>query len=493
MMINDPCDSAAAPWRFDNSYILLPKALYHEALPAKPPSPQLAIFNYKLAEELGFNFSQRDEALILDVFSGRHLPKDAAPIAQAYCGHQFGHFNKLGDGRAILIGEHVTPKNERVDIQLKGGGLTAFSRSGDGSAALGPMLREYLISEALHALSIPTTRSLCVIATGAPVYREKILDGAVLTRIASSHIRVGTFEYAAALRDRDLLRQLADYTIARHYPQAAHSENPYASLLIQAIERQASLIASWMHIGFIHGVMNTDNMAISGETLDYGPCAFLDSYRPSTVFSSIDRHGRYAYQNQPAIAQWNLARFAETLLPLIDQDPKKSIEIAEAAIGTFSDCYDHFWLSGMRRKLGLILEEEDDAALIHELLTWMEGAKADYTDTFRFLSNEGNIIPLIYQDGAFLSWQEKWMSRASRENHSKFEAYSLMRRTNPAIIPRNHYVEEALSSAVEDKNLSKFTILLEALQDPYDLDNKYSAFHHVTAPSNETYRTFCGT
>ena len=329
-------DAQSMGWNFDHSYRALPSAFYSEVLPTPGPEPRLVIFNDKLAQELGLNPSGHAESLIAETLSGNILPANSQPIAQAYAGHQFGHFTMLGDGRAILLGEHITPSGKRVDIQLKGAGLTPYSRRGDGKAAIGPMLREYIISEALNALAIPTTRSLAVVTTGENIYRESILKGAILTRVASSHIRVGTFQYAAALRDKRSLKELADYTISRHYSQLIGSKNLYRDFLHAVIDRQAFLISQWMLIGFIHGVMNTDNMTLSGESIDYGPCAFLDSYQPKTVYSSIDHQGRYAYQNQPDIAQWNLARFSETLLLLIDDDINKAIAIAEEELGCFA-------------------------------------------------------------------------------------------------------------------------------------------------------------
>ncbi|MEZ0274746.1 MAG: YdiU family protein, partial [Roseimicrobium sp.] len=411
-------------------------------------------------------------------------------LAQAYAGHQFGNFTMLGDGRAILLGEQIFPGGGRFDIQLKGSGPTPFSRRGDGRATLGPMLREYIISEAMHALGIPTTRSLAVVTTGELVYRTEQLPGAVLTRVAASHIRVGTFEYAAALDEKANLQALADYTIQRHYPEAATAAQPYATFLDKVIERQAALIARWQLVGFIHGVMNTDNMALSGETIDYGPCAFMDAYEPSTVFSSIDRDGRYAYGRQPQIAQWNLARLAESLLPLLHQDEQKALEIANESIGHFGERFEHHWLAGMRAKLGLFTEESDDTALIESLLEWMQQTQADFTNTFRALSSSASITHS--QDPTFLDWHQRWQSRLSRQSQSASEVMESMQRHNPSIIPRNHKVEEALMAAVKEGDLSVMGRLLAVLATPYDHTQEYAEEFSLPSKS-ECYQTFCGT
>ncbi len=396
----------------------------------------------------------------------------------------------LGDGRAILLGEHLTPEDTRVDIQLKGSGQTPFSRRGDGRAVLGPMLREYIISEAMYALGIPTTRSLAVVTTGEPVMRETLLPGAILTRTAASHIRVGTFEYVAASGDITVLKALADYTIARHYPEILKGEGMYLTFLNAMMERQAALIAQWQSVGFIHGVMNTDNMGISGETIDYGPCAFMDRYNPATVFSSIDRHGRYAYGNQPQMAQWNIARFAEALLPLLHPEQEQAITIAEETINRFPEMFKHRWLAGMRTKLGLFNEEAGDGALIDELLTWMHDHRADYTTTFRNLSIEAEAPP---NDVAFTEWYASWQSRLKRQEIQQHEAYQLIREHNPAVIPRNHRVEEALEAAVERDDLSVMHRLLDALKKPYE-DNIERSYYDAPAPNDMAhYKTYCGT
>ncbi len=477
---------SSAGWRFDHSYARLPAAFQVRVDPTPVREPRMVVFNRPLAESLGLDADLLDNAAL---FAGNEWPREALPLAQAYAGHQYANFTMLGDGRAVLLGEHIAPGDERFDIQLKGSGPTPFSRRGDGRAALGPMLREYIISEAMHALGIPTTRSLAVVATGEPVFREQTQPGAVLTRVAASHIRVGTFEYAAARAEKPALQALADHTLRRHYPEAVDAEAPYAAFLDAVIERQAMLIARWQHIGFIHGVMNTDNMALSGETIDYGPCAFMDAYDPATVFSSIDRNGRYAYGRQPHIAQWNLARLAETLLPLLHDDDEKAVEIANASIASFETRFKHHWLAGMRAKLGLFSEENEDTALIHSLLDWMQQTQADFTNTFRDLS--GTSSASLAQDPAYLDWHQRWQSRLSRQSQSAREVTEQMQRHNPSIIPRNHKVEEALAAAVEKDDLSVMQQLLAVLAKPYDHSQDHPEY---SMPSNsEWYRTFCGT
>jgi uncharacterized protein YdiU (UPF0061 family) len=455
--------------------------------------PKLVVFNEELARLLGLN----PDALKGDegdaVFSGNRLPEGAEPLAQAYAGHQFGFFTMLGDGRAILLGEQVTPKGERFDIQYKGSGKTRFSRQGDGRAALGPMLREYIISEALHGLGIPTTRSLAVAATGEPVFRETALPGAVLTRTAASHIRVGTFEYAAARGRPDETRALADYTIHRHFPDLTASGNPYLALLKAVMERQASLVARWLLVGFIHGVMNTDNMALGGETIDYGPCAFMDAYDPNTVFSSIDHTGRYAYGRQPQIAQWNLARFAETLLPLIHEDPQKAVSMANEAISGFPDTFRHYWLAGMRAKMGLSNREADDGDLAEALLDCMHRHGADFTNTFRSLASGSLSEAPVFRTRDFREWFERWKARLKRSPGSWEAARRLMNTHNPAVIPRNHRVEEALEAAVERADYTVMEKLLAVLSQPYQDPPEQSGYHLPPPPSEQPYRTFCGT
>lgn len=464
--------------------------MLHEHLDPTPvKEPRMVVFNHALAQTLGLNgASLADQAAI---FAGNELPDGAEPLAQAYAGHQYGNFTGLGDGRAILLGEQITPTGERFDVQLKGSGPTPYSRRGDGRAALGPMLREYIISEAMHALGIPTTRSLAVVTTGEKVFRQESLPGAVLTRIAASHIRVGTFEWATAHGDKEALRALADYTLKRHYPERATAEAPYLALLEGVMERQARLIAQWQCVGFIHGVMNTDNVALSGETIDYGPCAFMDAFDPATVFSSIDRNGRYAYGNQPQIAQWNLARLAEALLPLLHADEKQAVEIANAAIEGFKVTFEKHWLAGMRAKLGLFTEEAEDRALIESLLVWMREQKADFTNTFRSLSEAGNTM--FNDDPAFAVWQAQWQARLKLQHQSADEVQEHMRAHNPAVIPRNHKVEEALAAASERGDLSVMQRLLEALAQPYKDREAQAAYRAPSGLAPGAYQTFCGT
>lgn len=487
-----PALSADAGWRLEQSYAQLP-ALFHFAIAPTPvQAPRLVILNRRLAERLGLDADALGGHDGAAIFSGNRLPPGSVPLAQAYAGHQFGHFTQLGDGRAILLGEQITPRGERFDIQLKGSGPTPYSRRGDGRAALGPMLREYIISEAMHGLGIPTTRSLAVAATGETVYRESALPGAVLTRVAASHLRVGTFQWAAAAGDEAALRALVDYTIGRHYPELSGAENPARALLDAVIERQASLIARWMMVGFVHGVMNTDNMAISGETIDYGPCAFMDAYDPATVFSSIDRHGRYAYGNQPAIAQWNLTRFAETLLALLDPVEERAVEIATEALGAFSERYQHHWLAGMRRKLGLFTDEAEDLALIETLLAWMQNAKADFTNSFAGLNETRSVDDKNCADEAFTQWHERWVARLARQPQSAVESGELRRANNPAFIPRNHLVENALAAA-QQNDLSVLEQLMEVLVEPYDHERQAPEYRQPDPSGAAGYQTFCGT
>ena len=481
---------ASAGWHLDHSYAALP-ALFHVAVkPVAVTAPSVVIFNRPLAQSLGLDADALESEAPL--FSGNALPPGSRPLAQAYAGHQFGNFTMLGDGRAILLGEQITPQGERYDIQLKGSGQTPFSRRGDGRAALGPMLREYIISEAMHALGIPTTRSLAVVTTGEPVYRMESQPGAVLTRIAASHIRVGTFEYAAARQEKPNLQALADYTLQRHFPQLADATQPYAALLDAVIARQAALIARWQCVGFIHGVMNTDNMALSGETIDYGPCAFMDAYDPATVFSSIDHGGRYAYGRQPHIAQWNLARLGECLLPLIHPDEEKALEIANESIGRFGELFQREWLAGMRAKLGLFNEEDDDMALIEALLKWMRDTRSDFTNSFRALSLGAASSASHSCDPTFVAWHARWQSRLARQPQPAGEAMALMREHNPVVIPRNHKVEEALEAAAKEGNPGPMQRLLAVLASPYDYD-KTQAEEYCLPSASESYRTFCGT
>lgn len=476
---------------FDNSYSKLPEVLFAQQPPKRFSSPSLVMFNHDLATALGLNVAEL-ESNDWAVFSGASLPEGACPIAQAYAGHQFGYFSHLGDGRAILLGEHVAPDQARVDIQLKGSGPTHYSRSGDGLAALGPMLREYLVSEAMHALGVPTTRSLAVMLTGELVYRNKALSGAVLTRVAASHIRVGTFQYAASIDDKNALKALADYTIDRHFPALKQQANPSLGLLNAVIDGQANLIANWMALGFIHGVMNTDNMSISGETIDYGPCAFMNTYHPKTVFSSIDKEERYAFGNQPMIGQWNLTRFAESLLPLIDEDQPTAIKLAVECLDHYPDKFRAAWLNAMRKKIGLFGAEVSDLSLIEDLLMLMYKYRADYTNTFRNLNNPSEVNAELSNSEEFKIWLKQWNERLSRQAQSGEDVMQLMDAHNPAVIPRNHLVEEALISA-EAGDMQPFHALMEVLLEPYA--HPKNERYRLPPESNydESYMTFCGT
>ena len=479
-------------WNLDNSYASLPKTFFTSQNPTPVRSPKLVILNESLATSMGMNVQalQREDSVA--VFGGNQIPEGALPIAQAYAGHQFGYFNMLGDGRAVLISEQITPSDERFDIQLKGSGRTPYSRGGDGRAALGPMLREYIISEAMHALGIPTTRSLAVVTTGEAVIRETDLPGAILTRVAVSHLRVGTFEYAANWGTVEEIKALADYTIQRHYPEVEGEESRYIFLLQEVIKRQAELIARWQLVGFIHGVMNTDNMTISGETIDYGPCAFMNGYDPATVFSSIDRQGRYAYGNQPNIGGWNLSRFAESLLPLLHEDQDQAVEIAQNAILDYPDLYHSNWLAGMRAKLGLFNEETQDKSLIEELLTMMEKHRADFTNTFRALTFYKLEDSPLFGIPEFVQWIELWQARLGRQQESKESSHRLMKDSNPAVIPRNHRVEEALEAA-DQGDLSVMEKLLEVLTKPFAHSPEQAEYCTLPGPTSRPYQTFCGT
>ncbi|MBA3297871.1 MAG: YdiU family protein [Acidobacteria bacterium] len=477
-----------AGWRLEHTYAELPPLFFSDARPTPVPNPRIVMFNRPLATTLGLDPDGLETADGARIFAGNVLPEGARPIAQAYAGHQFGHFTALGDGRAILLGEQLTPSGDRFDIQLKGPGQTRYSRRGDGRAALGPMLREYIMSEALHALGIPTSRSLAVVTTGEPVYRETELEGAVLTRVAASHIRVGTMQWAAAHQDVEAMRALADYTRIRHYPALA--DESCLALLDGIIERQASLIARWQLVGFIHGVMNTDNMALSGETIDYGPCATMDAYDPATVFSSIDRAGRYAYGNQPPIAQWNLARLAEAMLPLFDADTDRAIERATASLDRFPELFEEHWLNGMRSKLGLLTQEPEDKVLVDDLLAWMHRTSADFTNTFRVLTRASAAADKA--DPEFEAWHGRLLARRARQPQSRAEVQDLMRRHNPAFIARNHLVEEALQAATTAHDLSVMQQLLDMLAQPYDHDRDLPKFS-TPGESGGGYRTFCGT
>jgi uncharacterized protein YdiU (UPF0061 family) len=489
-------------WRLEHTYADLPQLFHAPAAPTPVREPRLVVFNRPLASALGLDPDALDSAHGAAIFAGNAPPEGARPIAQAYAGHQFGHFTTLGDGRAILLGEQITPSGERFDIQLKGPGKTRYSRRGDGRAALGPMLREYIISEAMYSLGIPTTRSLAVATTGEPVYRESLLEGAVLTRVAASHIRVGTMQWAAAHQDIGTLRAIADYTLARHYPEIAGgppdkrpldepAHDRYVELFRAIVARQAALIARWQLVGFIHGVMNTDNMALSGETIDYGPCAFMDAYDPETVFSSIDHGGRYAYGNQPPIAQWNLARLAEAMLPLFDEDADNAVARATEVLEEFPALFDRHHLEGMRAKLGLFTSEGDDQVLVNDLLAWMKQASADFTNTFRALGSHSSVLGAS-PAGPPPDWIERWIARRGRQPQPLSDSQALMRRHNAAVIPRNHLVEAALTAATADHDLSVMARLVEVLLRPFD-DHGDSPVYSAPGPAAEAYRTFCGT
>ena len=479
-------------WHFDNTYSRLPKVMSSQLTPIPVENPKLTIFNHGFSKELGLDFSSLNNNQIASIFSGNLLPKESKCIAQAYAGHQFGYFTMLGDGRAILIGEHLSKNNKRFDIQFKGSGKTPYSRNGDGRAALGPMLREYIVSEAMHSLGIPTTRSLAVVKTGENVIRETPLPGAILTRVAASHIRVGTFQYVTATEDEKNLKTLFDYTIDRHYPKIKDSKTPAIDLLKIVMEKQIKLVVDWMRVGFIHGVMNTDNMTISGETIDYGPCAFMDAYDPETVFSSIDHNGRYAYFNQPGITKWNLARFAETLLPLIDKNKDKAIKIVTEIINNFGEIYKKNWLEMMRKKLGLIEKKNNDEKLINDLLSLLHEQKADYTNTFCSLMNENIQNDKIFNNKEFIDWHQKWKECLAKNNNSTEESLKLMRSVNPIVIPRNHKVEEVLDAANKD-DLNPFHDFLKVLKKPYENQIKNNNYQSPAPPSEKKYQTFCGT
>lgn len=480
-------------WHLDNSYARLPKSLFTRLNLNPVRSPKVVILNQSLAKSLGLDLKELQSTEGAAILSGSRIPEGSLPLAQAYAGHQFGHFTLLGDGRALLLGEQITPSGERFDIQLKGSGRTPYSRGGDGRAVLGPMLREYIISEAMYGLGVATTRSLAVVTTGETVIREAHEPGAILTRVAASHLRVGTFQYISKWGSFDELRALADYTLQRHFPDLDGHENPYLFLLQEVIKGQAALIAKWQLVGFIHGVMNTDNMALSGETIDYGPCAFMDSYDSATVFSSIDTHGRYAYGNQPGIAAWNLARFAESLLPLLHVNQSQAALLAEDAISDFTMLYRNDWLAGMRKKLGLFNKEMEDESLIEDLLALMQKYRADYSNTFLALTFDKTEETSLYAATEFIQWYKIWQARIGRQQASKAESQQLMRSSNPALIPRNHRVEEALQAAVKQGDYSVMEKLLNVLADPYAHTSKQAEYALLPKQSNGVYKTFCGT
>jgi serine/tyrosine/threonine adenylyltransferase len=485
-----------AGWAFSNSYAALPPRFFARLDPVAVADPRLIKFNGALAAELGLQW--QDETPLATIFAGNIVPLGADPIATAYAGHQFGQFvPQLGDGRAIFLGEVIGRDGVRRDIQLKGSGRTPFSRSGDGRAALGPVLREYLVSESMHSLGIPTTRALAAVTTGEPVFRGAKLPGAIVTRVAASHVRVGTFEYFAARGDTEAVRRLADYVIDRHYPELASADRPYVELLAAVTHRQAALVAGWMRVGFIHGVMNTDNTAISGETIDFGPCAFMDAYDRATVFSSIDSYGRYAYGNQPAMAQWNMARFAETILTLIDSDTQRAVDIATPVVNSFREHFEVCWIAGLRRKLGLVTSEEGDPALVSALLDLMQRAGADFTLTFRRLCDaaDGGAEDIL---GAappieLAQWLAAWRSRLARDPQLPADRARSMRTASPAYIPRNHRVEAALAAATEQADFGPFNEMLQVWSRPYEEQAGREAYLTPPLPAERVLQTFCGT
>ncbi len=486
---------------FENSYARLPDRFFARVSPTPVAAPKLVKINRGLARELGLDADWLAGPEAAEIFAGTRVPDAAEPIAMAYAGHQFGHFvPQLGDGRAILLGEVVDRDGVRRDIQLKGSGRTPFSRNGDGRAALGPVLREYMVSEAMTALGIPTTRSLAVAMTGEAVVRDTLLPGAVLTRVAASHVRIGTFQFFAARHDTEAVRLLADHVIARHYPQAREAEHPYAALLEMVIGRQAELVARWLLIGFIHGIMNTDNMSIAGETIDYGPCAFMDAYHPTTVFSSIDQHGRYAYANQPGIAAWNLARLAETLLPLLSDDDEKAVTRARAALEIFSPRFETAFHAGLRRKLGLATERQEDLELAGGLLELMAKNEADFTLTFRGLSDAAGdpahdeaVRRLFADPAAYDGWAAAWRRRLAHEPQDGATRRAAMRAVNAAFIPRNHRVEAVIEAAVQEQDFAPFEELLTVLSKPYEDQPDFRHYAAPPQPHERVEQTFCGT
>lgn len=491
---------AAAPavGRFDNSYRRLPERFYQVIEPGKVTAPRVIKVNYGLAGALGLALEGLDEDALAQIFAGNVLPVGAAPLAQAYAGHQFGGFSPvLGDGRANLLGEVVDPSGRRWDVQLKGSGPTAFSRRGDGRAALGPVLREYIISEAMHALGIPATRALAAVTTGEMVRREVMLPGAVFTRVAASHVRVGTFQYFVARRDAEGLRVLADYVIARHYPELTGAEAPYEKLLAAVVGRQARLIAQWMGVGFIHGVMNTDNMTVSGETIDFGPCAFMDVYDPATVFSSIDEYGRYAYANQPAIAQWNLARLAETLLPIMGLEEERAVEVATAAVVGFMPAYEAAWAEVFCGKLGFGAADAEAAALAQTFLDLMQAGRVDFTLAFRglgeFAEGREDVRGLFADAAAFDAWAQIWRARLARDGEAAGVIAARMRTKNPNFVPRNHRVEQAIAAAVQGGDFAPFERLLAVLARPFGEAREFAAYGVPPEPGERVLATFCGT
>ena len=480
-------------WNFDNTYKNLPQDFYSIVDPVPVEKPELMLLNSRLTDKLGLDFSEIEPDALASIFTGNQLPDGAEPISQAYAGHQFGHFTMLGDGRAIVIGEHLSKDGKRYDIQFKGSGRTPYSRSGDGRATLYSMLREYLISESLHHLGIPTSGSLAVAETGQPVYRETIHPGAVLTRVASSHIRIGTFEYASRFLSRKKLSGLLDYVVSRHYPDLEESENRALGLLKRVAQKQLNLVLEWMRTGFIHGVLNTDNMSISGEAIDFGPCAFMNSFDPSTAFSSVDMNKRYAFSNQPGIVKWNLSIFAGTLLPLIDDDQEKAKKSAQEVIQEFEPRFNDNWYRMMGKKLGFSKLGKQEKDLTDQLITWMEKSKADYTNTFLVIANPDETPDHFKADQEFWNWHDQWRAAIENQPGDLRMARKRMSQINPLNIPRNHLVEEALTEASTDNDYSKFNALLEKLNNPYRRQWQANDLQLVPAGFDEQYKTFCGT
>lgn len=485
-------NSSINGWNFDSSYLQLPEDFYTRLNPVAVNEPHMVLFNRELADELGLEIESLEGELMPHVFSGNVLPKGAKPFSQAYAGHQFGHFTMLGDGRASILGEHLSPTGKRVDIQLKGSGRTPYSRGGDGRATLKSMLREYLISEAVHHLGIPGSRSLAVLFTGEGVPRERLHPGGILTRVASSHLRIGTFEYAIKFTSPDKMRRLLDYTIQRHFPQILQSQNHALALLEEVMMRQIDLVVHWTRVGFIHGVMNTDNTTLSGETIDYGPCAFMNAYDPATVFSSIDTGGRYSFGNQPAGMRWNLSVFAGALLPLINENTEKAKEMATEILEHFTRIYHEKWLSVMGQKLGFIQTHAEDEALIREFLSWMEVTKADYTNTFHSLILDKRPAEALETDELFNQWHHKWKKRILT-GQDQIMAQDCMKKVNPVFIPRNHLVEEALDDAGLKGDFTRFNELSEIYKQPYQEQNVGEKFTAVPEDFDRSYQTFCGT
>ena len=471
-----------------NTYAQLPNIFITKMDPIPVKDPKLEIINFELAKELGLEFENIDRDSLAQIFSGNKIPKNCVPLAQAYAGHQFGHFTMLGDGRALMMCEHLTPSNQIIDIQLKGSGRTPYSRGADGRAALGPMLREYLMSEALHHLGIPTTRSLAVVSTGEKIMREFPMNGAILTRVASSHIRIGTFQYAAARNDKDALKKLLNYSVKRHFPEIEKESDVVLLFLRSVMEKQIDLIVNWMRVGFIHGVMNTDNSTISGETIDYGPCAFMNGYNLNTVFSSIDLQGRYSYGNQPNIIHWNILRLAESLISLIDEDEKKAVSQIESKISDISSQISSKWLSMMFQKIGIEEAEPKDEQIVHELLKWMQANKADFNNTFCYLMEQPYVDDQIFESDSFKQWKNNWDLRVTKEKNY----LDVMKKANPIFIPRNHLVEDALVEADKGK-IDKFNSLIEVLSNPYKFHSKYDDYYRTPDVDETNYKTFCGT